>query len=70
MIDLTGASDSEIEEEEVDFLDLLLPKVPPPRLGVMGELVVVDEWPERTPAPMATALKDLVLPVKFLFILT
>ena len=69
-IDLTGASDSEIEEEEVEFLDIYLPKVPPPRLDVTEEWIVVDDWLERTPAPMPTAMKDLLLPVKFSFILT
>ena len=62
-IDLTGASDSEIEEEEVVFLGIVLPKVPPPRLDVTQELIVVDEWPETTPAPMPTAMKDMFLPV-------
>ena len=54
-----------IEEEEVEFLDIYLPKVPPPRLDVTEELIVVDEWPERTPAPMPTAMKDMFLPVFF-----
>ena len=69
-IDLTGASDSEIEEEEVVFLGIVLPKVPPPRLDVTQELSVVDEWPERTPAPMPTAMKDMFLPVNFSLILS
>ncbi len=54
----------------MEFLDLVLPKVPPPRLDVTEELLVVDEWLERAPAPMPTAMKELLLPVKFSFILT
>ena len=47
------------------FFGIVLPKVPPPRLNVTEELIVVDEWPEKTPAPMPTAMKDMLLPVFF-----
>ena len=67
-IDLTGASDSEIEEEEVVFLGIVLRKVPPPRLDVTEKLIVVDEWPERTPARMPTAMKEMYHPVNFLHV--
>ena len=32
-------------------------------IDVTAELIVVDEWPEKTPAPMPTAMKDMFLPV-------
>ncbi len=49
----------------MEFLDIYLPKVPPPRLDETEELIVVDEWPEKTPAAMPTATKDMFLPVFF-----
>jgi len=56
-INRTSASDDEIEEAEIQFLAIFHPKVQAPTTNQIQQMVVVDEWPKRTPTSLCTRLQ-------------